>query len=83
VVEVRGCSGRVQVLVDAAVVAEHARKTQKLLVIDPAHYEGEASEHVLPPTPLGRMGKRLQELALMAPEQRPLDFYVALAEVAR
>lgn len=83
VVEVRGCSARVQVLADAAVVAEHARKTQKLLVIDPAHYEGEASEAILPPTPLGRMGKRLQELALMAPEQRPLDFYAALAEVAR
>jgi hypothetical protein len=38
---------------------------------------------VLPPTPLGRMGRRLQEIALMPPEQRPLDIYAALAEVAR
>ena len=47
------------------------------------HYEGEATEHVLPPTPLGRMGRRLQEIALLAPEQRPLDLHAALAEVAR
>jgi transposase len=83
VVEVRGCAGRVQVLAEAAVVAVHTRHTKELLVIDPAHYEGEASEHVLPPTPLGRMGRRLQEIALMPPEQRPLDIYAALAEVAR
>src|SRR5437763_15852970 len=59
------------------------RRTQRLLVIEPAHYEGEATEDVLPPTPLGRMGRRMQEIADMPPEQRPLDFYVALAEVAR
>ena len=82
-VEVRGCAGRAQVLADAAVVAVHARHTRELLVIDSSHYEGEASEHVLPPTPLGRMGRRLQEIALMPPEQRPLDIYAALAEVAR
>lgn len=82
-VEVRGCAGVVQVLCDVAIVAVHPRHTKELLVIDPAHYEGEASEHVLPPTPLGRMGRRLQEIALLAPEQRPLDLYAALAEVAR
>jgi hypothetical protein len=83
VVEVRGCAGGVQVLADAAVVARHPRHTEALLVIDPAHYEGEASEDVLPPVPLGRMGKKLQEIAALAPEKRPLDLYAALAEVAR
>jgi hypothetical protein len=29
------------------------------------------------------MGKRLAEIAAMAPEQRPLDLYEALAGVAR
>jgi hypothetical protein len=29
------------------------------------------------------MGRRLQEIAAMAPEKRPLDLYAALAEVAR
>ena len=38
---------------------------------------------VLAPIPLGRMGRRLQEIADMAPEQRPVDLYAALAEVAR
>jgi hypothetical protein len=33
--------------------------------------------------PLGRFGRRLQEIASMPPTQRPLDLYAALAEVAR
>lgn len=82
-VEVRGCSGRVQVLAEADVCAEHERHTERLLVIDPAHFEGEATDDVLSPLPLGRMGARLQEIAALEPEQRPLDLYAALAEVAR
>jgi transposase len=82
-VEVRGCAGRVQVLADCAVVAVHPRHTEALLLIDPSHYEGEATADVLPPVPLGRMGRRLQEIAAQAPERRPLDLYVALAGVAR
>jgi hypothetical protein len=38
---------------------------------------------VLPPVPLGKMGRRLQELWAMPVERRPLDLYAALAEVAR
>ena len=38
VAEVRGCAGRVQVLAEARIVADHARHTRELLVIDPAHY---------------------------------------------
>ena len=33
--------------------------------------------------PLVRMGQKLQQLATTRPEQRPLDLYAALAEVAR
>jgi hypothetical protein len=29
------------------------------------------------------MGRRLEEIAAMVPERRPLDLYAALAEVAR
>jgi hypothetical protein len=29
------------------------------------------------------MGRRLAEIAAMEPQQRPLDLYAALAEVAR
>jgi hypothetical protein len=52
-------------------------------VINPRHYEGESNDRVQAPTPLGKMGRRLQEIAAMAPQERPLDLYQALAEVAR
>jgi len=82
-VEIRGCSGTVQILHDGGVVAEHARGTEERLVLDPAHYEGPGDARVAPPLPLGRMGRRLQDLALLPVEQRPLDLYAALAEVSR
>ncbi|MBC7360392.1 MAG: IS21 family transposase [Desulfacinum sp.] len=82
-VEVRGCARTVQVLHDGLVVAEHPRHTSERILIDPAHYEGEATAQIQPPTPLGRMGKRLEEIWQTSPQQRPLDLYAALAEVAR
>ncbi|MDX8402350.1 MAG: IS21 family transposase [Mariprofundaceae bacterium] len=81
--EVRGCADTVQVYAGDELVAEHPRHTRARLVLDPAHYEGEATEDVLPPTPLGKMGRKLQELEQMPPEQRPIDMYAALAEAAR
>lgn len=82
-VEVRGCARVVQVLHDGSVVAEHPRHTPERILIDPAHYQGEPTLEVLAPMPLGRMGRRLQEIAGMSPQQRPVDLYAALAEVAR
>ena len=38
---------------------------------------------VLPPKPLGRMARKLQEIASLPVESRPVDLYAALAEVAR
>jgi hypothetical protein len=52
-------------------------------VIDPRHYEGPGDDRVDPPVPLGRMGRRLQEIVMQPVELRPLDLYAALAEVAR
>lgn len=82
-VEVRGAANVVQILCDQLIVAEHPRHTQQRLLIDPAHYEGKATAQVLPPLPLGRLGRRMQELALLPVEHRPVDLYAALAEVAR
>lgn len=82
-VEVRGCAGTVQMLYGAAVVAVHERGTRERILIDPRHFEGESTAEVLAPLPLGRMGRRLAEIAAMVPQQRPLDLYAALAEVAR
>lgn len=82
-VEIRGCAGVVQILGNTQVIAVHPRHTLERLVLDPAHFEGEATATVLPPPPLGKMGRRLQEIAALSPEQRPMDLYAALAEVAR
>lgn len=82
-VELRGGAGTVQILGGARVIAEHPRHTQRRLVIDPEHYEGHATERVAAPMPLGRLGQRLQELASIPVDARPLDLYAELAEVAR
>lgn len=82
-VEVRGGADRVQVLADQQIIAQHPRHTDCRVLLDPTHYEGPGTATVQAPTPLGRMGRRLQELAAMPVQHRPLDLYAALAEVAR
>jgi transposase len=82
-VEVRGCAGRIQVVKDCAVIATHPRATAARLVIDQAHYDGPSTERVLAPPPLGRLGSRLQDLALSPVARHSIDLYAALAEVAR
>lgn len=82
-VEVRGGCGVVQILHEGHVVAEHPRGTEQRLLLQPEHYEGAGDERVDPPMPLGKMGRRLQEILVQPVEQRPLDLYAALAEVAR
>jgi hypothetical protein len=83
VVEVRGCARVVQVWAEGQVVAEHPRHSRERIWIDPAHYEGPSTDRVMAPVPLGKMGRRLQEIWAMAPEQRPIDLYADLAGVAR
>jgi transposase len=82
-VEVRGCARVVQLWADGQVLCEHPRRTRSRLLIDPRHYEGPSTDHIEAPVPLGKMGRRLEEIAAMVPEQRPLDLYAALAQVAR
>lgn len=82
-VEVRGCAGKVRILAEGQVLREYPRHTAERVLIDPSCYEGEATDRVLPPRPLGKMGRKLQEIYELPIEQRPLDLYAALAEVAR
>ena len=82
-VEVRGCAGKVQILAGGRVIREYPRGTARRVLVDPSCYEGEPTDRVLPPTPLGKMGRRLQEIYEQPVHQRPLDLYAALAEVAR
>jgi transposase len=84
-VEVRGCSGVVQVVDPrtGVVLVEYPRGTTERILIDPTCYQGPGTDQVAPPKPLGRMARRLQEIAAMPVERRPIDLYAALAEVAR
>jgi transposase len=84
-VEVRGCSGCVQVVDPrtAAVLVSYPRHTAARVLIDPTCYEGRGADRVAPPKPLGRMARKLQEIAAMPVQRRPVDLYAALAEVAR
>jgi len=83
VVEVRGCASTVQIWTEGQIVASHARHTRSRILLDPAHYEGPSTERIQAPVPLGRMGRRLQEISAIVPERRPIDLYAALAGVAR
>lgn len=82
-VEVHGGVGVVQVLFEGKVVAEHRRGTAERILLDPSHYDGPGDSRVSPPMPLGKLGRRLVEIAQQPVEQRPMDLYAALAEVAR
>ncbi len=82
-VEVRGTAHTVQILCDLRVIAEHPRHSAQRVMIDPAHYQGPATDRVVPPTPMGRLSQRLQRIADLPVAQRPTDLYAALAEVAR
>lgn len=82
-VEVLGCASSVLIVAGAITLARHPRGTKERILLDQRHFEGTPTNNILPPQPLGRMGKRLQEIYDLAPEARPLDLYAALLEVAR
>ena len=82
-VEIRGLAGRVQILKSAEVIAEHPRGTAALIVRTEAHYDGDDTDRVRAPMPLGRMGRRLVEIAASNVQHRSIDLYARLAEVAR
>jgi hypothetical protein len=46
-------------------------------------FRADCGQRVEAPVPLGRMGRRMQEILALAPERRPIDQYAAYAEVAR
>lgn len=84
-VEVRGCSGFVQVVdrKSGQVLVSYPRGTERRLLIDPRCYEGAETEEVQAPKPLGRLSRKLMELAAQPVQKRSLELYAELAEVAR
>ena len=84
-VEVRGCSGFLEVVnpKTGEIVQKYPRGTQERLLVDPACYEGEATETVQAPRPLGRMSRKLEEIASSPVQLRSIEMYAMLAEVAK
>lgn len=82
-VEVRGIAGAVQLLKNGEIVAQHSRGTDARLLVDQTHYDGPSDDRVIAPPPLGRMGRRLQELIDAPVACHAIEMYAALAEVAR
>ena len=62
-VEVRGCAKKVQVIRDDAVLCEYERHTEARVLIDESCYEGESTNRVIAPPPLGKCARALKELA--------------------
>ncbi len=84
-VEVRGCSGFIQIVdrKDGQIVQQYPRQTEQLLLIDPACYEGPSPPNLNAPRPLGRMARKLDEVAALPVQLRSIDIYAHVAEVAR
>jgi transposase len=82
-VEVRGVAGAVEVWKAGERIARHERHTSQRILLLQSHYDGPSTTGVVAPPPLGRMGARIQELAAAPAPMRSIEFYAALAEVAR
>jgi transposase len=85
-VEVRGTAQHVVVVAEGRELTRHARHTAARLVLTPTHYEGESTQAVRAPTPLGRRAQLqlagLRDLPTSTMIARPLSAYVALVEEA-
>jgi transposase len=77
-VQVRGSGDKVQILADHRIIKTYPRGTQALLLIDQADYEGESTERVVRPTPLGALGQEIVlERSWEAPK-RAIEQYASL-----
>jgi hypothetical protein len=58
-VEVRGCSGSVEIRGDGRLLRRYPRGTPELLLVDQSCYEGDEDSRVHRPTPLGDLAKKI------------------------
>ena len=84
-VEVRGCNGFIQIVDrgDGKIIRQYPRQTAQRLIVDPTCYDGKSTETVSAPKPLGKLARKLDEIAALPLEQRSIEIYAAVAEVAR
>lgn len=80
-VEVRGSAGEVSFWHEGREVARHPRGTDERVVLDEAHYSGPSTPTHQTPLPLGKVGRKIRELAEADVQLRSVDYYAQLAEV--
>ena len=82
-VRVRGCGKEVQIFCDGDQLVSYPRHTACRRLIRQDFYEGDATERVAAPTPLGKLGRRIVlERSWEAPT-RPIDTYAMLVGAGR
>lgn len=89
-VEVLGTHAHVLIRAAGQEIARHPRHTRALLVLDPTHFEGESTDRVIAPVPLGRRARvqlaglssasRLSLAQFPPAPARSIDAYAALVE---
>ena len=94
-VQVRGAPGKVQILADGQVVQEYPRGTKARLLVDQSCYDpanvstfkpaksGLLEQKVVPPAPLGRVGRTIVAEKSWEAATRPLADYEALLRRSR
>ena len=86
-VEVRGCSGFIQIVdpANGAIVKQFPRNTKELLLVDQDCYEppveeSEYEDTIPRPLPLGKLARHIDQLASQGVAMRSIEFYAAIAE---
>lgn len=84
-IEVRGCNGFLQVVdrSDGQIVKQYPRKTEQLLFVDAACYSGPSTDEVTAPQRLGRVARKLDEVAALPVQLRSIEIYAQLSEVCQ
>jgi transposase len=77
---IRGAGDRVEILIDDRLVKDYPRGTKALLLIDQDDYEGPGTPDVMPPTPLGHLGRSMVLRHSWEAPKRPIDTYAAMIE---
>ncbi len=78
-VQVRGCAASVEIYgTDGRHLASYPRGTDCRLLLDQRHAEGDGDARVMPPTPLGKVGRAIVLEQSWEVARRPIDDYLEL-----
>jgi len=80
-VEVRGCSGAVEIFSNNKLVKRYPRGTDCRLLIDQSCYEGDGDERVKRPLPLGRVARSIVLERSWEASQRPIEDYAKVIDL--